>query len=97
MLEYHQQSIRPSSDSTHHGRSQKMKSLTVIAYNNEKTGIDKSDQIIAKTIRKIIKWYRKLALYFLLETTIVNAYIVYQKATNKKMEIRKFRELLVRK
>ena len=49
----------------------------------------------ATTIRKSIKWYRKLALHLLLGTTIVNAHIVYQKATNKKIEIRKFRELLV--
>lgn len=50
MLEHHQQSIRPSLDSIHHGRPQKMKSLAVIAY--EKTGIDKSDQIIATTYGK---------------------------------------------
>lgn len=49
---HHQQSIRPSLDSIHHGRPQKMKSLAVIAYNNEKTGIDKSDQIIATTYGK---------------------------------------------
>ena len=86
-----------SSDSTHRGRTPKQKPLAILAYNCGKTGIDRSDQMVsyATTIRKSIKWYRKLALHLLLGTTIVNAHIVYQKATNKKIEIRKFRELLV--
>ncbi|XP_043587347.1 uncharacterized protein LOC122569810 [Bombus pyrosoma] len=49
----------------------------------------------ATTIRKSIKWYPKLALHFLLGTTIVNAHVVYQTATNRKIQIRKFREILV--
>ncbi|CAK9832747.1 PiggyBac transposable element-derived protein 4 [Anthophora retusa] len=86
-----------TSDSIHSGRPPKQKPLAVLAYNNGKTGIDRSDQMVsyATTIRKSIKWYRKLALHLLLGTSIVNAHIVYQRATNKKIEIRKFRELLV--
>lgn len=86
-----------SSDSSHRGRPPKQKPLAILAYNYGKTGIDRSDQMVsyATTIRKRIKWYRKLALHLLLGTSIVNAHIVYQKATNKKIEIRKFRELLV--
>ena len=86
-----------SSDSTHRGRPPKQKPLAILAYNCGKTGIDRSDQMVsyATTIRKSIKWYRKLALHLLLGTSIVNDHIVYQKATNKKIEIRKFRELLV--
>ncbi|CAK9796923.1 PiggyBac transposable element-derived protein 4 [Anthophora quadrimaculata] len=86
-----------NSDSTHRGRPPKQKPLAVLAYNNGKIGIDRSDQMVsyATTIRKSIKWYRKLALHLLLGTSIVNAHIVYQRATNKKIEIRKFRELLV--
>ena len=63
----------------------------------EKTGIDRNDQMVsyATTIRKSIKWYSKLALHLLLGTSIVNAHIVYQTATNKKIQIRKFREILV--
>ncbi|XP_043262470.1 piggyBac transposable element-derived protein 3-like [Colletes gigas] len=86
-----------TSDSTHRGRPPKQKPLAILAYNNGKSGIDRSDQMAsyATTIRKSIKWYRKLALHLLLGTSIVNAHIVYQRATNKKIEIRKFRELLV--
>ena len=42
-----------------------------------------------------MKWYQKLAPHLLLGTSIVNDHIVYQKATNKKIEITKFRELFV--
>lgn len=86
-----------NSNSTHRGRSSKQKPLAVLAYNNGKTRINRSDQMVsyATTIRKSIKWYRKLALHLLLGTSIVNAHIVYQRATNKKIEITKFRELLV--
>nr|XP_033200073.1 uncharacterized protein LOC117162310 [Bombus vancouverensis nearcticus] len=73
------------------------KPLAVTTYNNGKIGIDRSDQIVsyATTIRKSIKWYQKLALHLLLGRTIVNAHTVYQIATNKKILIRQFREILV--
>ncbi|XP_043505740.1 piggyBac transposable element-derived protein 3-like [Polistes fuscatus] len=86
-----------TTDSTHRGRPPKQKPLAVIAYNNGKNGIDRSDQMVsyATTIRKSIKWYQKLALHLLLGTSVVNAHIVYQRVKNKKIGIRKFRELLV--
>ncbi|XP_076476109.1 uncharacterized protein LOC143302922 [Bombus vancouverensis nearcticus] len=86
-----------SSNSTYRGRPPKQKPLAVIAYNSGKSGMDRSDQMVshATTIRKSIKWYRKLALHLILGTTITNAHIVYQTATNKKIPIRKFREILV--
>ena len=83
-----------SSDSTHRGRPPKQKPLAILAYNCGKTGIDRSDQMVsyATTIRKSIKWYRKLALHLLLGTTIVNAHMYVrvpesnkQKNRNKKI------------
>ncbi|XP_029054531.2 piggyBac transposable element-derived protein 4-like [Osmia bicornis bicornis] len=87
-----------SDSSTLRGRPPKIKPLAVIAYNTGKSGIDRSDQMAsyATTIRKSIKWYRKLAIHFLIGTSVVNAHVVYQKATNKNIQIRKFRELIVR-
>ena len=78
--------LRNSDSSTHRSRSQKMKPLAVIEYNNGKSGIDRSDQIVsyAESIRKSIKWYRKLALHLLLRTTIVNTHVAYQEVTKKK-------------
>ncbi|XP_043506135.1 piggyBac transposable element-derived protein 4-like isoform X2 [Polistes fuscatus] len=76
----------------------KMKPLALIAYNNGKSDIDRSHQMVsyATTIRKSIKWYQKLAIHFLIGISVMNAHIVYQKATNQKIKIRKFRELIVR-
>lgn len=71
--------MSPSSDSTLPSHLSKMKPLVVIAYNIGKSGIDRSDQMVAyaTNIRKGIKWFRKLALHLFLGTMIVNAHIVY--------------------
>lgn len=68
-----------SDSSTLCGRPPKIKPLAIIAYNTGKSGIDRSDQMAsyATTIRKSIKWYRKLAIHFLIGISIVNAHVVY--------------------
>ncbi|XP_015185948.1 PREDICTED: piggyBac transposable element-derived protein 4-like [Polistes dominula] len=78
-------------------RPPKTKPLAVIAYDTVRSGIDRNHQMVsyATTIRKSIKWYQKLAIHFLIGITVINAHIVYQKATNQKIKIRKFRELIV--
>ncbi|XP_043592229.1 uncharacterized protein LOC122571934 isoform X1 [Bombus pyrosoma] len=62
-------------------------------------GIDYSDQMVsyATTIRRGIKWYRKLGIQLLLEISVVNALTVYKIATRKDVNIRRFRELLAAK
>ncbi|KAK9301919.1 hypothetical protein QLX08_005917 [Tetragonisca angustula] len=52
--------ISNSDSSTHRGRPPKMKPLAVIEYNNEKSDIDRNDQMVsyAVNIWKSIKWYR---------------------------------------
>ena len=51
----------------------------------------------AITIRKGIKWYRKLGIQLLLGISVVNALTVYKIATRKNINIRIFRQLLVAK
>ena len=51
----------------------------------------------ATTIRKGIKWYRKLGIRLLLGISVVNALTVYKIATRKSINIRISRELLVAK
>lgn len=51
----------------------------------------------ASTMRKGIKWYRKLGVELLLGTSIVNALVVYKIATKKTVNIRRFRELIAAK
>ncbi|KAL7644748.1 UNVERIFIED_CONTAM: hypothetical protein RMT77_004561 [Armadillidium vulgare] len=70
-----------------------VKPEAVIDYNKGKTGIDLSDQMAsyATTLRKGVKWYRKLGLELLLGLSMVNAHYIYQYVTKKKLGIRQFR------
>lgn len=72
----------------------KSKPLAIIEYNKGKAGIDLSDQMVSygSTLRKGLKWYRKLGIELLLGLSIVNAHIVYKEATKKNINIRKFRQ-----
>ena len=76
-----------------------LKPLAVVEYNEGKCGIDCSDQMVsyATTIRKGIKWYRKLGIRLLLRISAVNALTIYKIATRKNINIRIFRQLLVAK
>ena len=55
-----------------------LKPLAVVEYNEGKCGIDYSNQVVlyAITIRKGIKWYRKLGIQLLLGISVVNALTV---------------------
>ena len=70
------------------------KPLAVLAYNRGKGGIDLSDQMASyvTTLRKGVKWYRKLATELLLGMAVVNAWVAYKEATKKKIQISKFRK-----
>jgi hypothetical protein len=56
--------------------------------------IDLSDQQKAynTSLRRGIKWYKKLAMELLLGTTIGNAHILYNEITKRKITITKFKE-----
>ena len=49
----------------------------------------------ATTLRKGIKWYRKLAIEYVLRILVVNAYIIYKINNKSNIGIRQFRENLV--
>ena len=53
------------------------KSVAVVDYNQGKSGNDLSDQYtaVATSLRKGIKWYRKLAFEMLLRIALVNSYL----------------------
>ena len=72
------------------------KPIAILAYNKGKSGIDKSDQMAsyATSLRKGVKWYRKLAIELLLGVAVVNAWTLYGKASQKKIKIRSFKEEL---
>lgn len=78
-------------------RTATKKPLAILAYNKGKGGIDLSDQMASyvTTLRKGIKWYRKLGLELLLGVAVVNTWVVFKKITKAKMSIRAARETLV--
>jgi len=64
----------------------------VVEYNQGKSSADLSDQMIAySSLRKTLKWYRKLALELLLNTCMVNAMVLFKQITRKNIQIPDFR------
>lgn len=66
-------------------------------YNKSKGSVDMSDQMssYSSPLRKTIKWYRKLGIEILLNTAIVNAWVMFTESRNTKMSIADFRKSLV--
>ena len=69
------------------------KPMVVADYNRGKCAVDLSDQMIAYSTphRRTLKWYIKLALELLLNTSISNAMILYKQATKTKIKVSDFR------
>jgi hypothetical protein len=44
------------------------------------------------SLRRGVKWYRKLAIELIAGSALVNAYLLHQEITNNKMSITQFRE-----
>ncbi|KAI4465563.1 piggybac transposable element-derived protein 4 [Holotrichia oblita] len=68
----------------------------VIDYNNAKKGVDYSDQMSSyhTSVRKSLKWYRKVVFELILGTTVVNAWVIYNIIAPIKMSILEFRKQL---
>lgn len=73
-----------------------IKPKIIMDYNKAKAAVDLSDQMTAYSspLRKSIKWYKKLALELLLNTAVVNARVLYEATTKKKIPIIEFRRKL---
>ncbi|KAF9406815.1 hypothetical protein HW555_012954 [Spodoptera exigua] len=73
-----------------------IKPKIVVDYNNAKSSVDLSDQMIAYStpLRKTIKWYRKLAVELLLNTALLNSYIIYKETMKSKIGIVEYRKKL---
>lgn len=80
----------------HHKEGPRLKPSAIIDYNKAKAFVDMSDQMAAysNSLRKSIKWYRKLAFEFITGTSVVNALYLYNKINNKKISITTFKENL---
>lgn len=73
------------------------KPSTIVDYNSAKGFIDISDQraSYSSPVRKGLKWYRKVAVELLANTSVVNAYLMYTTVEKKEIDITKFREELI--
>ena len=77
-----------------------LKPKCIIAYNKAKKGVDMSDQLAAynTSLRKSMKWYRKVAFELLTAMCIVNSFVLFNKyfcSPEKKLKITEFKEKLV--
>lgn len=69
----------------------------VTFYNASKKSVDQLDQMASyrSPLRKSIKWYRKVAFELLLNTSVINAHIVYNKVINTNVNIQDFRKCII--
>ncbi|XP_025205105.1 piggyBac transposable element-derived protein 4-like [Melanaphis sacchari] len=77
-----------------------LKPDVILFYNSGKAGIDLSDQLASYStpVRKSIRWYHKVMTEILLNTSVINAQIMYNmKYYNSKMNVKQFRESLIDK
>ena len=74
-----------------------MKPDIILKYNKCKQGIDLSDQLASyfSPLRKTIRWFHKVAFELLLNTTVVNAYLLYNEEAVRRMQVAEFRENII--
>ena len=74
----------------------KFKSQIIVDYNRGNAAVDLSDQMNSynNPLRRSTKWYRKLAFKLLLNTMVVNSYIIYKDITKQKISNTEFRKKL---
>ena len=68
----------------------------VIQYKAKMGGVDRLDQKIKpyECLRKSVRWYRKL-FFHLMDITLVNAHIVYEKSGDEKCSLLQFRHTVI--
>ncbi|XP_044763885.1 uncharacterized protein LOC123320594 [Coccinella septempunctata] len=69
------------------------KPAAIVQYNSGKSSINLSDQMssYSSSLRKSIRWYKKLAVELLLGTSMVNAHIIYETVEQNRIPINDFR------
>lgn len=75
------------------------KPKNIVEYNKYKCYIDLSDQNKSynNSLRKSVKWYRKLAFELITGTAFVNAFVAYKAIANEKLTITDFRIQIITK
>lgn len=75
----------------------KKKPLPVLHYNKFMPGINCQDQMLAYYLinRKILRWYKKLAIHFF-QIMLLNSYLLYNKFSENKITLYKYRLEIIR-
>ena len=79
-----------------HSRIAVVKPVVIDNYNHSMNGVDITDQytVYYSFIRKTVKWWRKL-FFWMLETAVVNSYILYRDSTSSPKSHIQYRRALV--
>jgi hypothetical protein len=79
------------------GNNGKFKPDAVFDYNKAKKGVDLSDQLASyyNSLRRTIKWYKKLIIELICSSSIVNAFYIHRRYGHKNFDFLKFRELII--
>ena len=80
------------------GKPDRNKPVVIDSYNHAMGGVDKADQLAIYYCfqRKSIKWWKKV-FFWLLETSVVNCYILYKEHKNNKCDSQlSFRRKLIK-
>lgn len=73
------------------------KPAVILAYNSAKQGIDLSDQMASyfSPLRRTVRWYHKVAFEIMLNTAVVNSFLLYKLKCGANMQIPEFREKVI--
>lgn len=73
------------------------KPMAIAEYNEGKGHIDISDQMSAynSSLRKSLRWYKKIAVELIFGTALVNSHIMFKKISGGKITITDFKEKIV--
>nr|CAI5821164.1 unnamed protein product [Callosobruchus analis] len=80
----------------YHREGPRQKPSVVVDYHNAKAFVDLSHQkaASANSLRRSVKWYRKLAIELITGTSLVNPLHLYNKINDKKVSVTTFKENL---
>ncbi|XP_018897457.2 piggyBac transposable element-derived protein 4-like [Bemisia tabaci] len=69
-----------------------LKPVCILNYNKNMGGVDHTDQLLSSTesVRRTVKWYKKV-FFHLLDSSILNAHVLFQLVTNKKVSIYEYK------
>ncbi|XP_067113917.1 piggyBac transposable element-derived protein 4-like [Osmerus mordax] len=93
----HKSTMSPTKKRDYTTGEKRIKPTCVVEYNKKMGAVDKSDMLnsFVECIRKTTKWYKKI-FFHLIDTAVLNSYIVHRKLSGKVIPYRDFRIQLMK-